>query len=216
MKTVLILSGGLDSTTLLYRLLREGKEVLAISFDYGQKHRIELEMAKKTCEKLNVSHKIIEVPFLKEISKTSALTSDIEVPEGHYEAENMKTTVVPARNLIFASIATAYAINNDCDQIALGVHAGDHAIYADCRPGFIAALSTTAYLSDDKHMSVSAPYLYMNKGQIVEEGELMKVDYALTWTCYKGEEKPCGKCGSCQERIEAFKFANAIDPLMMI
>ncbi len=216
MKTLLILSGGLDSTTLLYNLLDKGHEVEALSFYYAQKHSRELDMAALTCRSLGIKHEIIDVDFLHRISKTSALTSETEVPEGHYEAENMKSTVVPARNFIFASIAAAYAINNDFDAIALGVHAGDHAIYADCRAGFIDALSTAVYLCDDKHIAVLAPYLYMNKGEIVKDGERLKVDYSLTQTCYKGKEKPCGKCGSCTERAEAFVFADAIDPLSFI
>ena len=139
-KTIIVLSGGLDSSTLLYKLINEGKEVKAISFNYGQRHSKELEYAAKTCAKLNIEHKIVDMIFLKELVSNSALTSDIAVPEGHYAGENMKQTVVPNRNMIMASIAIGWAVNEDFDEVALGVHAGDHAIYPDCRPEFIDAL----------------------------------------------------------------------------
>lgn len=213
MKTVLVLSGGLDSTTLLYKLLNEGKSVEALSFNYGQRHSKELEYAKKTCEKLNVSHKVIEMQFMKDLLSNSALTSDIPVPEGHYEDENMKLTVVPNRNMIMASIAIGYAVNIDADEVALGVHAGDHAIYPDCRPEFVDALNQIARIANFKPTAIYAPFLSIDKADIVKIGLELEVDYSLSWTCYKGEDKPCGKCGSCQERIYAFEKNNAKDPL---
>ena len=214
MKTILVLSGGLDSTTLLYKLLSEGKEVEAISFDYGQRHKKELEFASKTCKKLNIKHQIIEMDFLKNLISNSALTGDIEVPEGHYEAENMKLTVVPNRNMIMASIATGYAVNINADEVALGVHAGDHIIYPDCRPEFISALRTTTLISNFKPINIYAPFLYIDKADIVKIGKELNVDYSLAWTCYKGEDKPCGVCGSCQERQYSFEKNNIKDPLL--
>lgn len=214
MKTVLVLSGGLDSTTLLYQLISEGKEVEAISFNYGQRHKKELQFAEQTCDKLGIKHHIVEMQFMKELLSNSALTGDIEVPEGHYESENMKLTVVPNRNMIMASIAIGYAVNIDADEVALGVHAGDHAIYPDCRPEFIDALDNIAQIANFKAISIYAPFLNIDKADIVKIGKELNVDYSLSWTCYKGKEKPCGKCGSCQERAYAFEKNNIKDPLL--
>ncbi len=214
MKTVIVFSGGMDSTTLLYKLLAEGKEVKAISFNYGQRHSKELKFAKDTCDKLGVPHKVIDISFIKELVSNSALTSDIEVPEGHYESENMKLTVVPNRNMIMASIAIGYAVNEDFDEVALGVHAGDHAIYPDCRPAFISALRNIAAIANFKPIEIYTPFLLLDKGDIAIEGRELKVDYSLAWTCYKGLEKPCGKCGACAERAEAFAKASIVDPLL--
>jgi len=213
MKSVCILSGGLDSTTLLYKLIKEGKEVKAISFFYGQRHSKELEMAVKTCDKLNIEHKVINLEPLKSIMDNSALTGDVDVPEGHYEDETMKKTVVPNRNMIFASIAIAYAVNIEADEVALGVHAGDHAIYPDCRPEFIDALRAVAKIANYRPIEVYAPFIDMSKADIVGEGIELEVDYSLTHTCYKGEEVPCGLCGSCRERGEAFYINKTQDPL---
>ena len=212
-KTIIVLSGGLDSSTLLYKLINEGKEVKAISFNYGQRHSKELEYAAKTCAKLNIEHKIVDMIFLKELVSNSALTSDIAVPEGHYAGENMKQTVVPNRNMIMASIAIGWAVNEDFDEVALGVHAGDHAIYPDCRPEFIDALQNCATLANFKPIGIYTPFLNIDKGDIAICGKELNVDYSLTWTCYAGREKPCGKCGSCVERLEAFQKAGIVDPL---
>lgn len=214
MKTVIILSGGMDSTTLLYKLIAEGKEVKAISFNYGQRHSRELEQAKATCEKLTIEHKIVDLSFLKELISNSALTGNIEVPEGHYEAENMKLTVVPNRNMIMASIAIGWAVNLDYDEVALGVHAGDHAIYPDCRPLFIGLLQDIAKIANFKSINVYTPFLNVDKGDIAILGKELGVDYSLTHTCYKGGEVPCGVCGACQERKEAFEKAQVVDPLV--
>ena len=213
-KTICVLSGGLDSTTLLYRLIREGKEVKAISFNYGQKHVKELEMAAKTCKKLGIEHKIVDMSFLKELVSNSALTSDIEVPHGNYTDENMKTTVVPNRNMIMASIAIGWAVNEGYEEVALGVHAGDHAIYPDCTPDFIDTLREVSMISNFKPINIYAPYLYYTKIDIVTEGIKWGIDYSLTWTCYEGKEKPCGLCGSCVERAEAFQRNEIKDPLL--
>lgn len=204
----------MDSTTLLYKLLAEGKTVKCISFNYGQKHKRELDMAKSTCEKLGVEHKIVDMTFLKELVSNSALTSDKAVPHGHYADENMKATVVPNRNMIMASIAIGWAINEDFDEVALGVHAGDHAIYPDCRPEFIASLAIIAEHANFKKINIYTPFLYIDKGDIAIIGRDLKVDYMLSHTCYEGQQIPCGKCGACVERAEAFKKAGIVDPLI--
>lgn len=214
MKSVCVLSGGMDSTTLLYRLLTEREEVRAISFNYGQRHKKELQFAKATCEKLSVPHTIVELDFLRQLLSRSALTSDIAVPEGHYEDESMKLTVVPNRNMIMASIAIGYAVNLEFDEVALGVHAGDHAIYPDCRPEFIQRLSAIADIANYRPIKIYAPFIGLDKGDIAIQGKKLGVDYAFSWTCYKGLDTPCGLCGACQERAEAFKKADMNDPLL--
>ncbi|PJC37506.1 7-cyano-7-deazaguanine synthase QueC [Candidatus Peregrinibacteria bacterium CG_4_9_14_0_2_um_filter_53_11] len=203
MKTLLIYSGGMDSTTLLYKLLADGDEVRCISFDYGQRHKKELEYARRICEELGVEHSIIDVRSLNELMQGSALTSDIPVPEGHYEDENMKQTVVPNRNMIFISLAMAQAISLGFERVALAVHAGDHAIYPDCRPIFIQKMQAVAAIANYEKLDVFAPFLTMSKGEIAEVGRELGVPFEKTWTCYKGLAEPCGKCGSCVERGEA-------------
>jgi 7-cyano-7-deazaguanine synthase len=216
MKVVVVLSGGVDSTTLLYRLKAEGKKVTVLSFDYGQRHgRQELLAAFYTCEALKVPRMIVNIePAIHKLIDRSALTGDMPVPEGRYDAESMKSTVVPGRNLIMASIALAYASNIEADAIALGMHAGDHAIYPDCRPEFILALGMVARFSSEPPIQVLTPYLYYNKWDIVKDGISLGVDYSLTWSCYIGGKTPCGKCGTCVERAEAFQRNGIEDPLL--
>jgi 7-cyano-7-deazaguanine synthase len=213
MKIVAVISGGMDSVTLLYRLKKEGHKLKAISFDYGQRHKKELEAAKATCEKLNIEHSIIDITSITKFISNSSLTGNINVPEGHYEAKSMKQTVVPSRNTIMLSIANGYAVNIDYDAVATAVHAGDHFIYPDCRPLFIEKITGLFRVNNFKKILVHTPYLYFTKADILKDGLRLNVDYSLTWTCYNGREKSCGKCGSCQERLEAFKLNNEIDPL---
>ncbi len=213
-KAVIILSGGMDSTTLLYKLIKDGFEVFAVSFDYGQRHKIELQKASETCAKLHIDHRIVDLKSITGLISNSALTGDIDVPEGHYEAENMKLTVVPNRNMIMASIAIGYAVNIEADTLALGVHVGDHAIYPDCREEFIEKLNAVSMVANYRPVTIYAPFLSVDKGDIAMIGGRMDVDYSMTHTCYKGEEIPCGKCGACQERAEAFAKANLVDPLI--
>jgi len=197
-KGVLILSGGMDSTTLLYYLLKKRNlDVYALSFNYGQRHSKELEMARKTCEILEVPHKIVDLSSIRELLKGSALIDVIDVPEGHYEEENMKLTVVPNRNMIMLSLAIAYAISIKALVVYYAAHGGDHAIYPDCRPEFVAAMRTVAEQCDWYSVTVEAPFLFYDKGDIAILGRELGVDYSLTWTCYKGGKVPCGKCGAC-------------------
>lgn len=212
-KAVMILSGGLDSTTLLYKLIDEWYEVNAISFFYWQNHSKELECAKKTCEKLWVNHKLVDISFLKDLLKSSLLDWADAIPEWHYQVENMKATVVPNRNMIFTSIAVWYGQSIGADIVALGIHNGDHDIYPDCREEFIEKLNDVVEISDWNKISLYYPLINMNKADIVKEWLGLWVDYWLTWTCYKGLDKPCGKCGSCTERLEAFKKIWTVDPL---
>ena len=213
-KVLLILSGGLDSTTLLYDLVSTHNKdsIVALSFDYGSKHNNrELQKAIKTCAVLEVDHEIID---LKNIFKNfdSALLKG-KIPEGHYAEDNMKKTVVPFRNGILLSIAIGYAESNNIENIYYGAHGGDHAIYPDCRQGFVDTMSLAGQLGTYNNVSINAPYNDITKIDIVKRGIDLKVDYNNTWTCYVGEIHPCGKCGSCVERTEAFIENGLEDPL---
>jgi 7-cyano-7-deazaguanine synthase len=212
-KAVVVLSGGMDSTTLLYDVVAQGYETYAISFDYNQKHNKELGLAKQTCEKLGVNHRIVDLSVLNQVAPSALTRDNWEVPEGHYEAENMKETVVPNRNMVLISLASAYAMGLKAAKVFYGAHGGDHAIYPDCRPEFAEKLAEVIKIADWNVTELEAPYLKMDKGDIVTKGKELNVDYSLTWTCYKGKEKACGKCGSCQERLEAFKKAGIDDPI---
>ena len=213
MKAVLILSGGMDSTTLLYDLIRQGHEVHAVTFDYNQRHRKEIASATAICKKLQVPQKVIDLPVLNDLAPSCLTRDGWEVPEGNYADENMKQTVVPNRNMVFLSLAAAFAIGIRADQLFYGAHAGDHTIYPDCRPAFVSAMTTAFHLCDWSDLVLEVPYLYLTKGDIVRKGLTLGVDYSLTWTCYKGGEKACGVCGSCDERLAAFLDAGATDPL---
>lgn len=205
MKTVLIYSGGMDSTTLLYKLLSDGDTVETLSFNYGQRHKKELLSAKRICALLKVPHRIIDIRKLQPLMEGSSLTSDIPVPEGHYQDKTMRSTVVPNRNMIFVSLAMARAVTLKFDRIALAVHAGDHAIYPDCRPAFIEVMQQAGKVANYEKIGVYAPFLNKTKGQIARIGAKLQVPFELTWTCYKGLSKPCGRCGACGERLEALE-----------
>jgi 7-cyano-7-deazaguanine synthase len=212
-KAVLILSGGMDSTTLLYDLIRQQYEVHAITFNYHQKHANEIACAEKICRKLSIPHRIIDISVLNDLAP-SCLTRDAwDVPEGNYADDNMKQTVVPNRNMVFLSLAASYAIGIGATRLCYAAHAGDHTIYPDCRPSFISAMGTAFHLCDWNDVILDAPYQYWSKGDIVKRGLTLGVDYSMTWTCYKGGDRSCGKCGSCDERLAAFKEAGVQDPL---
>jgi len=213
MKIIHIISGGMDSVTLLYDLIKQGHEVKCLSFNYGQRHKKELESAHLTCAKLNVQHDVIDITSVTSFISNSALTGDVDVPQGHYEEENMKLTVVPSRNTIMLSIANGYAVNIEYDAVSTAVHAGDHAIYPDCRPIFIDRLQKVFEINNFKPVQLLAPYLNIDKAGIVKKGLELGVDYNLSWTCYRGHDIACGKCGSCQERLESFNKNGVEDPL---
>ena len=204
MKTILVYSGGMDSTALLYKLQSEGGRVKCLSFDYGQRHKKELKAAKKICKCLGVEHKIINIKSLKTLMSGSALTSSsVKVPYGHYKSKTMRRTVVPNRNMIFLSIAIAAAVGEKFDRVAIAVHAGDHAIYPDCRPAFIKIMNTASRIANYSKVRVYAPFLNITKREIALLGKRLRVPFGDTWTCYKGLRRPCGKCGACVERMEA-------------
>ena len=212
-KVVVIYSGGMDSYTVLNKAMQKGYDVHAVSFNYGQRHSKELLFAKKVCEQHNIEHKIVDISSIKQLIGGSALTDDIEVPEGHYEEESMKTTVVPNRNMIMLSMAVGYAVSIQAEAVYFGAHSGDHAIYPDCRTEFVSAMNDVCKIANYQAVEVRAPYLASSKIDILKEGLAMNLDYKDTWTCYNGQEKACGRCGACQERLEAFSENNTIDPI---
>ena len=217
-KSLVVLSGGMDSTTLLKDVrdtLHGGDptKVWAISFDYNQKHRKELECAILTCRDLLVDHRIVPIPMLNDLAPSALTRKDWKVPTGHYEDETMKQTVVPNRNMVMISLAVSYAINLKVDYLFVGVHSGDHAIYPDCRPSFYSAMQDAIMRCDWHEILLRAPYLDIDKNKICKRGVDLNVDYGLTWTCYEGKYLACGKCGSCVERLEAFEYAGVSDPV---
>ena len=212
-KAVVIYSGGMDSFTILNRAIKEGFEVYALTFDYGQKHKKEIRYAESVCQELGISHRIIDITAINQLLQSSSLTSDKEIPEGHYEAANMKSTVVPNRNMILLSLAIGYAVDIDANRVYYGAHSGDHAIYPDCRPDFVHAMNRVAKLANYEPVDIVTPYLNGDKIEILADGLKMGLDYGKTWTSYNGREKACGKCGSCVERLEAFDKNGAVDPL---
>ncbi|MGO2076563.1 MULTISPECIES: 7-cyano-7-deazaguanine synthase QueC [Pseudoalteromonas] len=212
-KVVVIYSGGMDSFTVLNKALQQGHEVYALSFDYGQRHVKELKVAASVCEKLGVSHKIVDISAINQLIGGSSLTDDIDVPEGHYEAENMKSTIVPNRNMILLSLAVGYAVSLKASQVYYGAHSGDHAIYPDCRPEFVQKMDDVCRIANYDAVEIFSPYLNDTKIDILTDGIKMGLDYSQTWTCYNGREKACGKCGACQERLEAFSLNNITDPI---
>lgn len=212
-KVVVIYSGGMDSFTVLNKALADGFEVYPLSFDYGQRHKKELDYAAAVCKELNLPHKIVDISAINSLIGGSSLTSDIEVPEGHYEEESMKSTVVPNRNMILLSLAIGYAVSLEAGKVYYGAHSGDHAIYPDCRPEFVEKMNDVSMIANYEAVEIYSPYLNVSKIDILTDGLKMGLDYNKTWTCYNGRDKACGKCGACQERLEAFEKNGVIDPL---
>ena len=214
MKALISLSGGMDSATVLGLALSKGIECTGIGFAYGSKHSIyELEMAQRLCSYYLIPFKIINLVQAMRDFKSALLVSGDEIPEGHYEDESMSQTVVPCRNMIFASILAGLAESTGSEEIHLGIHAGDHAIYPDCRPMFLESMDTTIRHATENKVKLVAPFINMDKGGILAAGLSLGVPYLHTRTCYKNQEVACGKCGSCQERLEAFASVNKIDPI---
>ncbi|MAD45684.1 MAG: 7-cyano-7-deazaguanine synthase QueC [Oceanospirillaceae bacterium] len=212
-KAVVIYSGGMDSFTILNKAVREGLEVFALTFNYGQKHSKEIEYAERVCEELGINHRIIDITAINQLIHNSSLTSDTEIPEGHYADDNMKSTMVPNRNMILLSLAIGYAVDIGAGKVYYGAHSGDHAIYPDCRPEFVHAMNDVAKIANYEPVEIVTPYLTGDKISILKDGLAMGLDYGKSWTCYNGREKACGKCGSCVERLEAFEKNHTTDPL---
>ena len=208
--SVIIVSGGMDSITLLYD--HKDEIALGISFDYGSNHNArEIPFAKMHCERLGIKHITINLDFMHQYFKSSLLDGAEAIPEGHYADDNMKSTVVPFRNGIMLSIAIDIAESNNLDQVFIANHGGDHTIYPDCRPEFINAIDAAATAGTYNNVKVVAPYTKITKSDIARIGKKLGIDYTETWSCYKGGEVHCGKCGTCVERKEALAEAGIED-----
>ncbi|MCX8514557.1 MAG: 7-cyano-7-deazaguanine synthase QueC [Pseudomonadota bacterium] len=220
MKAILILSGGLDSSTLGYYLKANNySELICLTFDYGQKHIKEINSAKIIAEKLNAEHRLIELSLLKPIlkgSNSSLTNAAVAVPHGAYTKENMASTVVPNRNAMMLTLAWTIACVEEADVLAYGAHAGDHYIYPDTRPDFFTAINNALRLGTEdlnaKNLNLIAPFINKTKSEIVTIGANLNVPFALTWTCYEGGDIHCGLCGACHGRKDAFFQANIKDP----
>ena len=208
--SIIVLSGGMDSTTLLYEY--QSRIALAVSFDYGSNHnQRELAFAALHCERLGIKHLIIPLDFIHRYFHSSLLSGAEAVPEGNYDDENMRSTVVPFRNGIMLAVAAGLAEDNGLQQIMMANHAGDHAIYPDCRPAFVQAMDEAVHAGTYNGVRLFTPYTNLTKGEIARRGKDLGIDYSETWSCYKGGEHHCGKCGTCTERIEALREAGVED-----
>jgi 7-cyano-7-deazaguanine synthase len=213
-RAVVIYSGGMDSYTVLHRARREGYELHALSFNYGQRHARELDTAKQVCAELGIAHQIVDIRAIHGLIDSSALTDASQaLPGGDYDADNLSATVVPNRNMILLSLAIAQAVNIGAERVFYGAHGGDHVLYPDCRPEFVEKMNDVAAIANFSPVAIEAPYLHKGKDEILADGLAMGLDYANTWTCYLGETLACGECGSCRERLAAFAHHGLSDPL---
>lgn len=209
--SVLVLSGGVDSVTMLHEY--KDQIGLAVTFDYGSNHNArEIECARRQCKDLNIEHLVIPLEFMGRYFESSLLSGADAIPEGHYADENMKSTVVPFRNGIMLAVACGLAESRGLKHVMIANHGGDHAIYPDCRAGFIRAMSEAMSEGTYEGIDISAPYTAITKADIIRRGARLDVDYSNTYSCYKGGERHCGRCGTCVERREAFAQAGVIDP----
>lgn len=212
--TLAVVSGGLDSTTLAYYLAEpSGQPPHLVSFDYGQRHRTELDFAAATAASLNTRHDVVDLTAITPHLTGSALTDPtVEVPHGHYAADTMTATVVPNRNMMMISVAAAIAQARGLSRVAVGVHAGDHPVYADCRPSFIDSARIAVEQATDGQVTVVAPFVNETKTDIARHAGRLGLPIDQTWSCYEGGEIHCGRCGTCVERIEALHDAGVEDP----
>ncbi len=213
MKAVVLLSGGLDSSTLAYHVKALGYDLELLSVHYGQRHARELDSAGAIAESLRVKLRQVDLGVLRNVLSASSLTSDEAVPHGHYEDASMRSTVVPNRNAILLAVAYGYAVTVGAKVVGYAAHAGDHAVYPDCRPEFAMAFDAMQQLAVyPPAPQLLAPFLDQTKAQIVTRGHQLNVPFGLTWSCYEGGTVHCGKCGTCVERREAFVLAGVSDP----
>ena len=208
--SIIIVSGGMDSVTLLYDF--KDRISLGISFDYGSNHNAkEIPFARWHCEQLGIEHITIDLAFMPQYFKSSLLEGADAIPEGHYADENMKSTVVPFRNGIMLSIAAGIAESRSLKYVMMANHGGDHTIYPDCRAEFVEAMSEATKAGTFPGIEILAPYTNITKADIARKGKELGIDYSKTWSCYKGEDVHCGKCGTCVERKEALRDAGIED-----
>jgi 7-cyano-7-deazaguanine synthase len=215
-RTLVVCSGGLDSVTLSHKIAAENTPIDLVSFDYGQRHKKELEYARRCAARLAASHDIIDITDIGRRLAGSALTGEETVPDGHYAEDTMRITVVPNRNAIMLTIAFAAAMARGAQAVAAAMHGGDHFIYPDCRPPFVEAFATMQRHALDgfAQIALMTPFLAWSKADIVREGMRLGVPFGETWSCYKGGARHCGRCGTCVERREAFYLAGVEDPTL--
>ena len=208
--SVIVVSGGMDSITLLYE--KKDEIALGISFDYGSNHNHnELPLAALHCQRLGIAHVVIPLGFMHQYFKSSLLESGASIPDGSYDEDNMKSTVVPFRNGVMLAVAAGIAESNGLTKVLIANHGGDHTIYPDCRPEFIAAMDAAVEAGTFANVHVAAPYTNISKADIARRGKSLRIDYAETWSCYKGGDVHCGTCGTCVERKEALREAGITD-----
>ena len=213
-KAIISLSGGMDSATVLAEAISQGRACMGVGFYYGSKHnQYENAMAQKLANHYSIPYQLLNLEGVMKGFKSSLMLDGGDIPEGHYENENMSETVVPARNIIFISILAGVAWSNSADEVWVGIHAGDHAIYPDCRPPFALAMNDAICMGTGGKVVLKHPFLHATKTQILQIGIKLRVPHHLTRTCYKNQEKACGVCGSCRERLEAFSLNGIKDPI---
>ena len=209
--SLIVFSGGLDSTTLLHEY--KERTALAVTFDYGSNHNgREIACARRQCAALCIEHIVIPLSFMGEYFKSSLLSGADAIPDGGYDTDNMKSTVVPFRNGIMLSVACGLAESRGLKHVLIANHGGDHAIYPDCRRPFVEAMDLAMREGTYINVSILAPYTDITKADIVARGSKLGVNYADTYSCYKGGERHCGTCGTCTERKEAFAVSGVPDP----
>jgi 7-cyano-7-deazaguanine synthase len=211
---IAVVSGGMDSTVLAYQATGLFSKVDLLSVDYGQRHRKELGYAAMTAERLGCRHDVVVLPLSTMLAGSALTDASVEVPHGHYAADTMALTVVPNRNAVLISVAYAVAVARGADAVLVGVHAGDHHVYPDCRPAFVSALDEALRIGNEGvgRVRLEAPFVNHSKTDIARLGSRLGVEWAETWSCYEGGEVHCGRCGTCVERHEAFRDAGVADP----
>ena len=214
MKVLVLLSGGMDSVTALFWARAQHEVVGAVSFDYGSKHNHrEIALAAWHCDHLGgLWHDVVPLPFINQLFASDLLKSGGDIPDGHYAEENMKRTVVPFRNGIMLAIACGLAESRGAEGLVIASHAGDHAIYPDCREPFMAGMAAAMREGTYERIELLRPFIDLDKAGIAKLGDTLGGDYGMTWSCYKGGAIHCGTCGTCVERREAFLLAGLPDP----
>jgi 7-cyano-7-deazaguanine synthase len=214
-KVVAIMSGGIDSVTMVCQLIKTGYEVNALTFNYGQRHDIEITRAKKIAKKLGINHKVVNIKSINELIRKGSLSGDESIPEGHYSDESQKSTIVPNRNMIMLSLATGWAVTIGAKYVDYAAHTNDKTIYPDCRPEFVAAMKEAIFKSTEGAVILRAPFISLTKADVVQLGKNLNAPLELTWSCYNPQNgRPCLKCGTCIERTEAFVKNDLKDPAL--
>ena len=212
-RVLVLFSGGIDSSTLLYLARARGLEPMAVSINYGQRHSVELEHAAQHCEQLGIEHQVIDARNLSQAFGASALMQeDAELPSGEYDSDNLKVTVVPNRNMVMLAIAAATGISHNIHRLWYGAHQNDSTTYPDCRPAFVEAMQRAFSLCNEPGVKLEAPLVNMTKGQVVAQAAKLGVDFSLCWSCYRGGSRPCGECSTCVDRRAAFASNGLEDP----